>query len=86
MTGTVEYCSWCPVPAAPDRRFHPDGLPYHRELFGLPVTVLSDRDKRDILLGLETLAGLRTANRMSPAKVEALRARLASEWFGEAAG
>lgn len=80
----IDYCPLCPVRIAPDPRFHPGGQAVHRELFGMPVSVLTDTDKRTLLLGLETLARLRKANRMDPAGVEALRARLRSEWFGEA--
>lgn len=87
MTDTpVEFCNWCPVPTSPDLCFHPDGLAQHRELFGLPVSVLTDREKRTLLLGLEVLGDLRKANRMDPAKVDALHRRLESEWFGEAPG
>jgi hypothetical protein len=82
----LDWCPLCPVPAARDPRFHPDGQPLHRELLGLPVTVLTDTDKRTLLLGLETLARLRTANRMKPDRVEALHARLRAEWFGEGSG
>lgn len=27
----VEFCSWCPVPALPTPKYHPDGGPAHRE-------------------------------------------------------
>lgn len=31
VTAKVEFCNWCPIPAFPDTRFHPDGGPEHRE-------------------------------------------------------
>lgn len=31
-SGRVVYCPWCPNPNMPDRGFHPDGEPEHREI------------------------------------------------------
>lgn len=41
----VEFCNWCPTPAAPSLKFHPDGKAEHRE----PVSAYLSAEQLDVM-------------------------------------